>query len=64
MLDAPLRSEELTFTCQARVANTTEEALDMVNNPYCDETQTGSNSKLTNDFPSTEVLKLNKKLNT
>ena len=47
ILDAPLESEQLTFTCNTQVANTTDEALVIASNPYCEvpQTETGGNSK-------------------
>ena len=47
VLDAPLESEELTFTCNTEVANTTDEALLIVSDPYCEvpQTDSGGNGK-------------------
>ena len=47
ILDAPLESEELTFTCNTQVANTTDEAVVIASDPYCEvpQTETGGNSK-------------------
>ena len=47
VLDSPLESEELTFTCNTEVANTTDEALVIASDPYCEvpQTESGGNSK-------------------
>ena len=57
ILDAPLESEELTFTCNTQVANTTDEALVIAYDPYCEvpQTETGGNSK----YNFNRKLKLN-----